>query len=136
MMTRFIAHGWSKIIGLLCLSSPLLAMPLITAPTFLMVTAYTDQTLPTLQRGDHSSKVKILQQLLLSNGFLGAAGARLHRPRATVADGVFGSVTQSAIRDLQQRYELPITGIVNPVTWEVLDRHENPYRAPLPWRHV
>ncbi|WP_348250015.1 peptidoglycan-binding domain-containing protein [Leptolyngbya sp. GB1-A1] len=43
-------------------------------------------------------------------------------------------MTASAIRDLQQRYEIPVTGQVNPTTWEVLDMRENPYRSPLPWK--
>ena len=46
----------------------------------------------------------------------------------------FGEITASAIRDLQQRYEIPVTGQANPTTWEVLDMHENPYRSPLPWK--
>ncbi|WP_460199962.1 peptidoglycan-binding domain-containing protein [Scytonema sp. NUACC21] len=43
-------------------------------------------------------------------------------------------MTTSAVRDLQRRYRIPVTGRVNPTTWEVLDMHENPYRSPLPWK--
>ncbi|MBD2095538.1 peptidoglycan-binding protein [Trichocoleus sp. FACHB-591] len=100
----------------------------------LIATAYTDLTLPTLRRGDRGRSVQLLQQVLSDNGFLGAAGVRLRNPSGAVVDGVFGPITESAVRDLQQRYKVPVTGQVNPRTWEVLDMHENPYRAPLPWK--
>ena len=100
----------------------------------LMATAYTDSTLPTLQRGDSSSSVQLLQQILLDNGFLGAAAVRLGNPSGVAIDGIFGPVTESAVRDLQQRYNLPVTGQMDPLTWEVLDMQANPYRSPLPWK--
>lgn len=100
----------------------------------LIATAYTEQTLPTLRLGDRGNEVESLQRILLSNGFLGAAGVRLGNPEAVTVDGVFGAVTESAIQDLQQRYGLPVTGVVDPATWEVLDTYENPYREPLPFR--
>ena len=76
----------------------------------------------------------LLQRILLDNGFLGAAGVRLGNPSGAIADGIFGPITASAVRDLQRRYRIPVTGRVNPTTWEVLDMHENPYRSPLPWK--
>jgi len=100
----------------------------------LIATAYTDLTLPTLRQGDRGRDVELLQRILLDNGFLGAAGVRLGNPNGAIVDGIFGEITTSAIRDLQQRYEIPVTGQVNPTTWEVLDMHENPYRSPLPWK--
>jgi peptidoglycan hydrolase-like protein with peptidoglycan-binding domain len=104
-----------------------------TSP-MLIATAYTDLTLPTLRQGDRGRNVELLQRILLDNGFLGAAGVRLGNPNGAIVDGIFGEITASAIRDLQQRYEIPVTGQVNPTTWEVLDMHENPYRSPLPWK--
>jgi peptidoglycan hydrolase-like protein with peptidoglycan-binding domain len=101
----------------------------------LVATAYTDQTLPTLRRSDRGEAVRKLQNILQDNGFLGAANVRLGNPGYGTADGSFGAVTESAIKDLQQRYKLPVTGVVNPTTWEVLDAHENPYRSPLPWKY-
>ena len=100
----------------------------------LIATAYTDLTLPTLRRGDRGRSVQLLQKILSDNNFLHAAGVRLGNPRGAIADGVFGAITESAVRDLQQRYKIPVTGQVNPRTWEVLDMHENPYRALLPWK--
>ena len=100
----------------------------------LIATAYTDLSLPTLRPGDRGRSVQLLQQILSDNSFLQAAGVRLGNPRGAVVNGVFGSITESAVRDLQKRYKIPVTGQVNPRTWEVLDMHENPYRAPLPWK--
>jgi peptidoglycan hydrolase-like protein with peptidoglycan-binding domain len=107
--------------------------PQQTSP-ILIATAYTDLTLPTLRQGDRGRDVQLLQRILQDNGFLGAAGVRLGNPRGAIVDGTFGAVTASAVRDLQRRYRIPVTGRVNPTTWEVLDMHENPYRSPLPWK--
>ena len=103
--------------------------------TFLIATAYTDQTLPTLRRGNRGKEVQKLQQILLDNGFLAAASARLGTGAGGVAiDGIFGATTESAVRDLQKRYNQRVNGIVTPATWETLDISENPYRSPLPWK--
>ncbi len=111
-----------------------LAIPISPDIPILLATAYTDQTLPTLRRGDRGKAVRKLQQILQGNGFLGAANARLSNPGYNIVDGIFGAVTENAIKDLQQRYKLPVTGVVNPTTWEVLDMQENPHRLPLPWK--
>jgi peptidoglycan hydrolase-like protein with peptidoglycan-binding domain len=110
------------------------SIPSPQTSSMLIATAYTDLTLPTLREGDRGEDVALLQQILLDNGFLGAAGVRLGNIEAVNVDGVFGSVTASAVRDLQQRYDISDTGQVNPTTWEVLDMYENPYRSPLPWK--
>jgi peptidoglycan hydrolase-like protein with peptidoglycan-binding domain len=113
---------------------PAIATPLPQQSPMLVATAYTNITLPTLRRGDRGRRVQMLQQILSDNGFLHAAGVRLGNPSGAVVDGAFGSITQAAVRDLQRRYNIPVTGQVNPVTWEVLDMRENPYRSPLPWK--
>jgi peptidoglycan hydrolase-like protein with peptidoglycan-binding domain len=113
---------------------PAIATPLPQPSSILVATAYTDITLPTLRRGDRGRRVQMLQQILSDNRFLNAAGVRLGNPSDAVVDGVFGAITESAVRDLQRRYNIPVTGQVNPVTWEVLDMRENPYRSPLPWK--
>ncbi|BAZ70961.1 peptidoglycan binding domain-containing protein (plasmid) [Fischerella sp. NIES-4106] len=115
-------------------TSPAIATPTVQSSPMLVATAYTDLTLPTLRRGDRGKSVQLLQQILSDNGFLHAAGVRLGNPSGAVVDGVFGDITESAVKDLQQRYKIPVTGRVNPVTWEVLDMRENPYRSPLPWK--
>ncbi len=113
---------------------PAIATPSTQSSPMLVATAYTNITLPTLKRGDRGRSVRMLQQILLDNGLLGAAGVRLGNPSGVDVDGIFGPITESAVRDLQQRYKIPVTGRVNPVTWEVLDMRENPYRSPLPWK--
>jgi peptidoglycan hydrolase-like protein with peptidoglycan-binding domain len=103
--------------------------------TLLIATAYTDQALPTLRRGNRSKDVQKLQQILLDNGFLAAASARLGTGAGGVAiDGIFGATTESAVRDVQRRYKQRVNGVVTPATWETLDVSENPYRSPLPWK--
>ncbi len=103
--------------------------------TLLIATAFTDQTLPTLRRGNRSKDVQKLQQILLDNSFLPAASARLGSGTGGVAiDGVFGATTEAAVRDLQRYYKKRVTGVVTPSTWETLDLYENPYRSPLPWK--
>jgi peptidoglycan hydrolase-like protein with peptidoglycan-binding domain len=100
-----------------------------------IATAYTDQTLPTLRRGNRSKGVQKLQRILLDNGFLAAASARLGTGAGGVAiDGIFGATTESAVRDVQRRYKRRVNGVVTPATWELLDVSENPYRSPLPWK--
>jgi peptidoglycan hydrolase-like protein with peptidoglycan-binding domain len=132
--------AWFKVFLLIALAAALsgIALPRTSladplAPT-LIATAYTDRTLPTLRQGDRGRSVRLLQQILSDNGFLQAAGVRLGKPSRAVVDEVFGSITTSAVRDLQRRYGIKVTGRVNPVTWEVLDTKENPYRSPLPWK--
>jgi peptidoglycan hydrolase-like protein with peptidoglycan-binding domain len=115
--------------------SDIAAMPLPESP-MLLATAYTDITLPTLRRGNRGRDVKLLQKILSDDSFLHAAGVRLGNPSGAVVDGVFGPITEAAVSDLQRRYKVPVTGQVNPQTWEVLDMHENPYRAPLPWKRM
>lgn len=124
----------SALIGISLTSPTIAAPPPLQESPLLIATAYTDLTLPTLRRGDRGRSVQLLQQVLLDNNFLHAAGVRLGNPQGAVADGVFGSITESAVRDFQQRYHIPVTGQVNPRTWEALDMYENPYRSPLPWK--
>lgn len=113
---------------------PAIATPPPQQSPILVATAYTALSLPTLRRGDRGREVQMLQQILSDNGFLHAAGVRLGTPNGAAVDGVFGAITESAVRDLQQRYDISVTGQVNPMTWEVLDMRENPYRSPLPWK--
>ncbi len=113
---------------------PAIATPPPQQSPILVATAYTNRTLPTLRRGDRGRSVQMLQQILSDNGFLNAAGVRLGNPSGAAVDGAFGAITESAVRELQQRYNVRVTGQVNPVTWEVLDMQENPYRSPLPWK--
>ncbi len=74
-------------------------------------------TLPVLRRGAKSNTVKYAQELLnLALGW--------HPPLQTIvgADGSFGGTTQDAVSLLQYRFSLPITGIIDPATWTLLER--------------
>ncbi|MDD4146207.1 MAG: peptidoglycan-binding protein, partial [Clostridia bacterium] len=64
---------------------------------------------PRLQRGSRGPSVRTLQTLLRS------AGAN-----PGVVDGVFGARTEAAVRLIQTRRGLPVTGIVDVQTWETL----------------
>ena len=57
----------------------------------------------TLKIGSKGSEVKILQ-------------IRLN----LIADGIFGPITQEAVKDFQKKNNLTIDGIVGPKTWEAL----------------
>lgn len=69
---------------------------------------------PVLQLGSQGKKVQELQQLLKTR-LPGAAG--YHN---LAVDGVFGPVTQSAVRDFQSFVFLVVDGIVGPKTWKAL----------------
>ena len=58
----------------------------------------------TLKIGSKGSEVKILQ-------------IRLN----LIADGIFGPITQEAVKDFQKSKGLTADGIVGPKTWEALN---------------
>jgi len=62
--------------------------------------------LPLLRRGDTGVYVRYLQQKLISKLYL-----------ADEADGIFGRLTQQAVKDFQQENNLAADGIVGPLTW-------------------
>ena len=136
-MLRKLSISSFMIASILGMSSSIAQSAIATPRTpdapLLLATAYTDRTLPTLRRGDRGQAVRKLQRILQDNGFLGAASQRLGEPGHNSVDGVFGVATEIAIRDLQRRYKLRVTGVVNPATWEILDMKENPYHSPLPF---
>ncbi|MFB2938807.1 peptidoglycan-binding protein [Aerosakkonemataceae cyanobacterium BLCC-F154] len=64
---------------------------------------------PILRRGSKGYCVTELQKSL--NLFL---------TDALVIDGIFGSITEAAVRDLQRTYGLVVDGIVGPETWNAI----------------
>jgi murein L,D-transpeptidase YcbB/YkuD len=66
---------------------------------------YYRQPMPILRFGSSGVPVRILQQLLVSNGY----GLKV--------DGVFGPVTETAVKAFQSQRELLIDGIVGQRTW-------------------
>ncbi len=73
--------------------------------------------LPTLRRGDNAQLVRTLQDSLSSLGYnIGTAGS----------EGIFGSDTQSAVRQFQTDNNLPVDGIEGTETWTSLQSHLTP----------
>jgi len=65
---------------------------------------------PTLERGSKGQDVTDLQEALIELDF---------KPGAV--DGVFGILTESAVKSFQSWAQLAADGIVGPLTWEKLD---------------
>ncbi|MEL6816623.1 MAG: peptidoglycan-binding protein [Cyanobacteria bacterium J06598_3] len=64
--------------------------------------------MPTLRLGDRGDTVVTLQQQLRSYVTISRA------------DGIFGALTQHAVRTFQYRMFLPTDGVVGPQTWDAL----------------
>ncbi|WP_255398296.1 peptidoglycan-binding domain-containing protein [Salirhabdus sp. Marseille-P4669] len=45
---------------------------------------------------------------------------RIQRAVNVTVDGIFGPITESAVKNYQRRHGLTVDGIVGPLTWEVL----------------
>ncbi len=70
-----------------------------------------DMSLPMLKKGDRGSAVRVMQALLISEGYdLAGYGA----------DGEFGGVTDKALRDYQKTRGIDPDGICGPITWKHL----------------
>ena len=67
----------------------------------------------TLRRGSRGSSVRRLQEQLIAVGAL-APSARV--------DGIFGRVTERAVRDFDAKHGLPVNGVVEGETWAALAR--------------
>ena len=70
---------------------------------------------PTLRRGATGSDVRRLQRLLVMIKSLDYTGI----------DGIFGSLTEQAVRSFQQGNGLGVDGIVGPKTWAALPADPN-----------
>ncbi len=79
-----------------------------------MTTQLTTVTLPTLQNGDSGSAVKLLQRLLIAQGYGGAMSFHMK------ADGVFGDQTESYVKAFQKIKGLDADGIVGKNTWDAI----------------
>lgn len=64
--------------------------------------------MPTIQRGNKGSRVRMLQGLLIAWGY------------SLRVDGVFGPATEKAVRSFQGKYAKPVDGIVGRLTWNAL----------------
>ncbi|KAF3884735.1 MULTISPECIES: peptidoglycan-binding domain-containing protein [Nostocales] len=68
------------------------------------------KSLPTLQNGSNGEAVRFLQQLLIVFGKLGNSDF----------DAIFGSKTESAVKEFQREQNLTVDGKVGPQTWGAL----------------
>ncbi len=69
-----------------------------------------DQRLPNLSFGTSGLSVRILQRLLLANGY------------PIRVDGNFGALTETAVKAFQSNRNLTIDGVVGQQTWQQLTR--------------
>src|SRR3954452_19264713 len=63
---------------------------------------------PQIRQGDKEHPVMTLQHLLRARG------------HAVAVDGIFGPLTDKAVRDFQKQKNLSVDGIVGPKTWTAL----------------
>jgi peptidoglycan hydrolase-like protein with peptidoglycan-binding domain len=75
---------------------------------------------PTIQRNATGGAVRRLQRALRRTPNLGVA-----------VDGIFGPVTEQAVREFQQGATLQVDGVVGPLTWAAL-----PNGGPMPTLQV
>lgn len=64
--------------------------------------------MPTIERGNKGSRVRMLQGLLIAWGY------------NVAVDGIFGPKTDAAVRSFQGKYAKPVDGRVGPITWNAL----------------
>ncbi|WP_153395985.1 peptidoglycan-binding domain-containing protein [Ornithinicoccus halotolerans] len=62
------------------------------------------------------------RDIALEHGDRGAAVAVLQRVLGVEADGIFGPITEQAVREVQQEADLETTGVVDPDTWIAMEK--------------
>lgn len=89
--------------------------PATVAPTTSVSTAVNPETtvvsLPILKRGMRGPAIVQLQDRLRSLGYFSSS-----------SDGVFGDVTQTAVKAVQEKFNIEPDGIVGAATWSILLR--------------
>ena len=71
---------------------------------------FSNQNLPNLRFGHSGLAVRVLQRLLVANGY------------AVRVDGGFGALTESAVKAFQNQQRLSVDGVVGQRTWRLLAR--------------
>ncbi|WP_414621915.1 peptidoglycan-binding domain-containing protein [Calothrix sp. CCY 0018] len=71
--------------------------------------------MPILKKGSTGELVKQMQDRLFTGNYY--SGGLTMNNHASKVDGIFGSQTEVAIRNLQQNNSLPVDGIVGDRTW-------------------
>jgi len=70
--------------------------------------ATANPSLPNLRFGDSGDAVRVLQRLLLNNRY------------SVKVDGVFGALTETAVKAFQSQQNINPDGVVGPRTWHEL----------------
>lgn len=70
--------------------------------------ATANRNLPNLRFGDSGDAVRVLQRLLLNNRY------------AVKVDGVFGALTETAVKAFQNQRNLKADGVIGSRTWREL----------------
>jgi murein L,D-transpeptidase YcbB/YkuD len=78
--------------------------------------SFTNQRLPNLGFNSSGVAVRVLQRLLLANGY------------AVKVDGSFGALTESAVKAFQEQQDLRADGIVGTQTWHCLTMYSKQQR--------
>lgn len=69
------------------------------------------RNVPNLRFGNSGTAVRVLQRLLIANGY------------SLPVDGIYGALTESAVKAFQVQRNLQVDGIVGPNTWSSLTRY-------------
>lgn len=101
------ADTWNRLLPTTSPTPPIAVTP-TPAPT---PPPSSDPTLPILREGMRGAAVSQLQERLRSLGFYQGA-----------IDGVFGSLTTTAVISAQQKFKLDPDGVVGQATWSALQR--------------
>lgn len=72
------------------------------------VTATAAINMSILRRGDTGLAVKVLQKLLNTYGY------------KLKVDGIFGEITEAAVKAFQKKYALTVDGVAGPKTFDAL----------------
>ena len=67
-----------------------------------------------IRRGDRGELVSLAQY------FLSVISNYYNQVRPVAIDGIFGSITEAAVRDFQRHFGLSVDGIIGPATWNSL----------------
>ncbi|MEH1938626.1 MAG: peptidoglycan-binding domain-containing protein [Nostoc sp.] len=69
---------------------------------------FSSQPMPTLYFGSSGVAVRVLQRLLVANGY------------AVKVDGIYGALTETAVKAFQNQQNLAVDGVAGQRTWQAL----------------
>ena len=85
---------------------------------------------PVLQRGDNNQFVQKMQELLIKHGYILPES----KSAKNGADGIFGPITESKLKEFQKDHGLTADGVCRLQTWEALmeTKFDEPVVSPAP----